>query len=98
MEVKERKPLSWKPRLQGEIYCSPACGGGCTKVAHDAAKKQASELAKQLGKGWKPHVWENLGWFAKAISSCGRIKVYHPDPLKILQRLPRRTEQGWNVG
>jgi hypothetical protein len=68
--------LSWKPQLHGEIYCSPACGGRCTKAAHDAAQEQAAALATRLGPGWTARVWENLGWHFSAISSCKRIEVY----------------------
>ena len=61
MPTKQRA-LSWKPRLQGPIYCAPACGGNCTKKAYDQAVKDASVLAKLMGKGWAPFVHENLGW------------------------------------
>ena len=57
------KELSWEPVLKGEIYCSSACGGRCTKAAHDNCVKKAKALAKRMGKGWKPRVHENLGWF-----------------------------------
>ena len=33
-------------------------------------------LADALGPGWKPEVWENLGWHYRAVSKDGRIKVY----------------------
>lgn len=66
----------WTPIRKGKTYCSPACGGSCTQAAHDKAQREASKLAKRLGKGWKPRVWENLGWHYKAISPCGRIKVH----------------------
>ena len=61
-----REDLRWVPKLRGRIYCSPACGANCTKVAYDTAQKMGTALAKKLGKGWKPHVWENMGWFYKA--------------------------------
>jgi hypothetical protein len=76
-ETPERKPLSWEPQLRGEVYCSSACGGGCTKAAHDEAERRATELAKRMGEGWKPRVWENLGWHYAVISPCGRLKI-HP--------------------
>ena len=47
---------SWTPRLVGDMYCAPACGGGCTKAAYDAAVKAADELCAKLGDGWKPRV------------------------------------------
>lgn len=56
----------WTPRLSadGQFYCSPACGGGhfCRKEWHDKAVEAADALCARLGDGWKPHVWENLGW------------------------------------
>ena len=79
-KIPERKPLSWKPQLNGEIYCSPACGGGCTKAAHDDAKKNAAELARQVGPGWTPRVWENLGWHYCVVSPCKRIELYFSKP------------------
>lgn len=68
--------LSWEPRSRGSIYCSSACGGDCTRGAYEFATKSAKALAKRLGKGWKPHVWENLGWHwivikGKALSNSG---------------------------
>ncbi len=71
------KPLSWKPVRRGDTYCAPACGGGCTIHAFNQAKTNAQSLVDGLGRGWKPHVWENLGWHFSAISPDGRIKV-HP--------------------
>lgn len=53
----------WKPKLRGSTYCSPLCGGGCTKAAHDKAVAEANALVLRMkGSGWKPRVWENLGW------------------------------------
>ena len=68
--------LNWEPELRGEIYCSPACGGGCTKERHDEATEAAAGLALRLGRRWTPRVWENLGWHYCVISPCGRIKVH----------------------
>lgn len=53
---------AWKPKRHGNFYCSPACGGECTWAAYQKAVKDSKALAKKLGKGWKPRVWENLGW------------------------------------
>lgn len=73
--VATRRPLSWEPRLNGKIYCAPACGGGCTKAAYDKAVSDAAVLVSKLcGKGWKSVVWENLGWHYKAVS--GPVQVY----------------------
>lgn len=74
-------PGAWTPRRKGDIYCSPACGGetkwGCTWAEYQAAKRAAKALCDRIGKGWRPRVWENLGWHYSAISPCGRLKV-HP--------------------
>ncbi len=67
----------WKAVRRGDTYCAPACGGGCTIHAFNQATTNAQSLADGLGNGWKPHVWENLGWHYSAISPDGRIKV-HP--------------------
>jgi hypothetical protein len=69
--------LSWEPVETGHIYCAPACGGGCTMAAFKRATTGADALAKHIGPGWTPRVWENLGWHYSAISPCGRWKV-HP--------------------
>lgn len=71
------KPLSWTAKRAGPIYCAPACGFRCTWAAYQQAKRDAQALAIRLGKGWTPHVSENMGWFYSAISPCGRLKV-HP--------------------
>jgi hypothetical protein len=69
----------WEPALVGEKYCSPACGGGCTKEAHDRAQERAAALAWQLGEGWRPRVWENLGWHHSATDKSGKLKVHPSD-------------------
>lgn len=75
---KKPPPLSWEPRLSADrrTYCSPACGAGCRKFAHAVATKCAAALCQQLGAGWTPKVWENLGWHWGAVSACGRWKVH----------------------
>lgn len=55
----------WIPVLKGEIFCSPACGGKCKKSAYDKAIQISNEIAAQLGEGWLPKVYENLGWHWK---------------------------------
>jgi hypothetical protein len=59
-------PEKWTPVLRDGVYCSPACGGGkgiCDKSKYDLAVKKAKALAKRMGAGWKPNVWENMGWY-----------------------------------
>lgn len=41
----------------------------------DDAERNARNLVNKLhGKGWKPRVWENMGWHYEAIS--GPVQVY----------------------
>lgn len=54
-------------------YCSPACGGGCTITAYEAAKKLANEMVVELGNGWVPNVFENLGWHGYAVNGSAQI-------------------------
>lgn len=53
-------------RRKGKVYCSPWCGIGCTRAAFERATREANELCALLGDGWRPRVWENLGWFYAA--------------------------------
>lgn len=70
------KKLTWKARSYGNgKYCASACGAGCTKEDYLKAKLVASETARALGPEWKSYVHENMGWYPKVISKCGRIKV-----------------------
>lgn len=63
MKTKTQKPLSWKPVLRGEIYCSPACGSDCTRLAFDKANAEAMAVSARLKThGWRIRVWENMGW------------------------------------
>lgn len=75
--------LTWTPVRRGAIYCSPACGGGCTWAAFQEATGNADALAKRIGGGWKPRVWENLGWHYSVTSPNNYVKmhpkVYPPD-------------------
>ena len=64
-----RKQDRWKPILRGDVYCSPACGSNCKKIAYNQAVKDSEALVKRLkGNGWRAKVWENSGWHYKAIS------------------------------
>lgn len=67
--------------------CSDWCGHGCTEAEYQAAQKSALLLCTNLLKqdttkqyGWRPDVWENMGWHFAAISQCGRIKVHSNGP------------------
>ncbi len=69
--------LSWDAKDKGGRYCAPACGRGCTTKERDIAVASAALLARTLGPGWEPEVWENLGWHYEVRSPCGRLSV-HP--------------------
>ncbi len=72
----------WKPRsLPGGVYCSPACGGKCTKAKYDLAVRDGKSLAERMGKGWVYDVWENLGWHyavQKGVASIS-FSTWHGD-------------------
>lgn len=79
-----RKKRDWTPVRNGDAYCSPACGGGpvlCSFKRFVHASEVATEVARDLGNGWKPQVFENLGWHARVVSPCGRINVSLPTRL-----------------
>lgn len=78
---KDIHEVGWTPVRNGDIYCSPLCGMGCTHEAFLTAHNRANLLCKRLDrttkiKGWTKRVWENLGWHYSAISPCGRIKLH----------------------
>lgn len=67
--------LSWKAKRNGDRYCAPVCGGGCTKQQYDVAVATAKSTIRQLkGKAWKFLVYENLGWHWKVVS--GPVQIY----------------------
>lgn len=68
-----KKSQDWTPVRSGSIYCSPACGGGCTWRQYETAVIQASSLARSLGAGWKPRVHENLGWHYSATNGVATM-------------------------
>lgn len=71
----------WEPVLKGSIYCSPACGGRCTKAAFDKAVLGAAGVVKALGgKGWQACIWENLGWHFKVVAGSLAIDCNYNDP------------------
>lgn len=63
----------WTPILNGEIYCSPACGGKCKEVDYQNAIDQSNLVAQQLGDGWTSHVFENLGWYWRVIKGNTQV-------------------------
>lgn len=75
----------WTPRLNGDTYCSPACGMGCKKSAYDDAHRKALALARRMtGKAWIIRVWENLGWHYEIYREgpgihCSISERFNPD-------------------
>lgn len=66
----------WIPVRNGNRYCSPSCGRGCTFAEHETAVANADKLATALGSGWKVRVWENLGWHWGAEHEVTGARVY----------------------
>lgn len=52
----------WTPVLNGDLFCSPLCGCGCTKEEYDLVCEKATVLAARMGYRWEVEVWENMGW------------------------------------
>ena len=63
------------PVRRGPVYCSPACGCGCSYVAYQRAVVCGLLLALQMGPGWKTTVWENMGWHFAVRKGCARISA-----------------------
>lgn len=84
----------WTPKLKGAIFCSPACGANCTKKNFDEATENARRLANQLGHGWEPHVWENLGWHFEVTKRGATVSVVDGAEYEasIRFRMDERTE------
>lgn len=87
---------AWKPVHRGLIYCSPGCGAGCTRAAYNKAVDEAEALAKKMGKGWRPEVWENLGWHWAIVKGTEQVyvKIYAGRPNKgywVDSRLPQQV-------
>jgi len=66
---------SWTPVRRGPIFCSPACGAGCTKAEYDLKNSCGAKIAGRLGPGWKAVVHEDGGWNLSVNSLCGRIHI-----------------------
>lgn len=66
---------SWTPVRRGKVYCSSACGHGCLYADYLKAQHAAKALAKRMGDGWKPKIWENLGWHYSAVHRASGISI-----------------------
>jgi hypothetical protein len=75
-----RSQIAWTPRQYHkdglERYCSHACGHDCTFNDYVKAQKAAKRLAQRLGRPFKPHVWENMGWHFCANITNSESAVY----------------------
>ena len=69
-----KKP-SWKPVRCGQIFCSTACGRGCTIKEYETALRRANLMARSLGARWERVVHENLGWHASATMNARGVRV-----------------------
>lgn len=71
-------PLStgdrWTPIRDGDVFCSPACGHKCKLADFERATERAAALVLQLGEGWQPRVWENLGWHFSAEKGAATVE------------------------
>ncbi len=65
--------LSWVPKMDGDVYCSPACGHGCRRRAYEAAVIAAYELSAELGNDWMPEVWEGDGWHWRVTKGLAKL-------------------------
>lgn len=46
-----------------QLHCDmQKCGAGCTEAEYQAACSESKATADKMGRGWRPRVWENLGW------------------------------------
>lgn len=76
--------MSREPVKKGPRFCSPACGAGCTWDAYSKARRSAAKLARELGKGWKPDVWEweCLGWHWQVVKDGLKISAWTVNGVK----------------
>lgn len=58
-----------------DFFCSPRCGCGCTMADYNKAVSTSSKAARKMGRGWKPEVWENMGWHWCIVKGVAKI---HP--------------------
>lgn len=63
-----------EPVRNGDTYCSPSCGQGCTIHQYNEAACVAQELVDALGPakhkyaaGWEKRALESQGWYGTAV-------------------------------
>src|SRR6267154_1000089 len=83
--MKTKHERDWTAVIRGDLYCAPACGGGCTKAAFDLATERGKALARRLGKNWPYRVHENLGWHYCAELNPGVTTAHGEMVLKVYE-------------
>lgn len=66
----------WKPIRKGDVFCSPGCGGGCLRKDYEFVVAKSKRLAVDLGPGWEPNVFENMGWYWTVENKKLHLSVY----------------------
>lgn len=70
-------PDEWTPVLNGDVFCSPACGHKCKKADYDHAVEAANTLAARLGYRWEVEIWENGDWFHSVKNGPATVTPTH---------------------
>jgi hypothetical protein len=80
-------------------------GKGLKRVDYEKAARAAERLSIRLGKGWLPHVWENLGWHWEVVRGLDPNDVWNGSGLVVRHRkhdntyeveLRQQTEAGFD--
>lgn len=75
-----KRESNWTPRaLPNGVYCSPRCGASCKRKDYERAVAKSEKVAKALGPGWKPEVWENMGWFWRVTKGDFEVSQYRDE-------------------
>ena len=78
--IERRRTLSWKPVRRGSVYCSSACGAGCTWLQYLEMREQGRTMRNLMDhpKQWRVCVRENMRWYVllEHIPTDGRLTVW----------------------
>ena len=101
--ARKGKPVldrSWTPVRRGHVYCSPACGAKCLYTDYVEARRTAQMMAEALGPGWKPQVWENMGWFFRVERGPLGVRRQEDAPVARRYQCANWDDQllGWTQG
>jgi hypothetical protein len=81
MKIDLLTPLSTTPVRNGNTYCSPACGLGCTykefTIATEKAKSLKERCEREIGGEWDVRIHENLGWHWSVFHKASRIEIHY---------------------